>query len=84
MSDSGSTMYERFSEAATEGAVLGLKWSIACALVLSMLSWLLGDYNTVRQRALNGQQAFEYIRQVQAQQQQATAKPAPGTQGATP
>ena len=66
-------MRARLKQAAEEAIILGVKWSLIVALILLTVSWLLGDYKTVRQRALNGQQAFEYLRQ------QATAKPALAT-----
>lgn len=53
-------------QAAVEWAVLwGVKIAIVLAIVLMSVSYLVGDYNVVRERALNGQRAFEFI---QAQQ----------------
>ena len=62
----------RLVEAAQEGVLIAAKWAIVLAVVLLTVSYLLNDYGIVRQRALNGQQAFELI-----QQQIAATKSAP-------
>lgn len=41
--------------------MLGVKYGIAAIVVLVAISWMLGDYAVVRQRALNGQRAFEFL-----------------------
>ena len=56
-------MWQRLRDAAADGVVLGVKWGLALLLALFSVSWALGDYNQVRQRALNGQQAFEFLQQ---------------------
>jgi len=67
-------MWDDLKSAAREGVLLGVKWAIIAAFVVFAVSMLLGDYIIVRQRAANGQQAFEFIVQqqqrVQQQQQQ--------------
>lgn len=60
-----SRSHEDFRERlriAVEWAILwGVKIAIVLAIVLISVSYLLGDYNIVRERALNGQRAFEFI-----------------------
>lgn len=45
----------------------GILWGVKIALVLVFLGtalWMIaGDYSVVRQRALNGQRAFEFLQQ---------------------
>jgi hypothetical protein len=65
----------RLRAAAEEGLVLGVKWAIALAAILLGVSLTLGDYNLVRQRAYNGQLAFEALQRVQQQQAPAPAVP---------
>ena len=65
---------ERLRAAVEAGIILGVKWTIVLAAMVYGLATLLGDYSTVRQRALNGQQAFEFIQQ-QIAAQQKHAKP---------
>jgi len=62
------TFRERVSTAAQEGLVLGVKWGIALLAVAILILYAISDYNTVRQRAYNGQLAFEAIQRAQAQQ----------------
>lgn len=57
------TWLDRLRQAAEAGVVLGVKWAIVAAILLVSVSWLLGDYNVVRERAANGQRAFEWIQQ---------------------
>ena len=64
------TFRERLLVAVQESVLLGVKWAITVAFVLFAVAYLLNDYGLVRQRALNGQQAFEFI----AQQQQRAAQ----------
>lgn len=65
---------------AAEWAILaGVKVSIIVALLALTLGYLLNDYNIVRQRAFNGQQAFEFLQQQQAAQQKAAPKNTPST-----
>jgi hypothetical protein len=70
-------MWATLRQAASEGVVLGVKWGIALFLTLMALGYALSDYGIVRGRALNGQRAFEYLQQLEAQQKQAPA-PGPG------
>lgn len=56
-------MLERLKSAAVDGIVLGVKWALVGLLALFALSWALGDYGILRQRAMNGQRAFEFIQQ---------------------
>lgn len=69
------TFRGRLAEAVREGILLGVKLALAVGLVLLGVSYLLNDYNIVRQRALHGQQAFEFLQQ----QQQAARPPAAPT-----
>lgn len=65
-------MLDRLKTATAEGVLLGVKYGVAAALILVVVSWLLGDYGVVRQRAANGQAAYEYLNQqatARAQQQ---------------
>ena len=70
------TIWRRLSAALQEGLVLGVKWGVALLVVGFLILWALKDYGTVRQRALHGQEAFEFIQKVQAQAAQAPP-PAP-------
>ena len=64
-------MWARLKTAAEAGLLLGVKWGLAVILTLWSISWVLGDYNLVRQRAENGQRAFEIVtRSLAAQQTQ--------------
>lgn len=58
----------RVKQAAEEGALVGIKIVVVLAIVTAALSVILGDYAIVRQRAMNGQQAFEFIQKMQTQQ----------------
>ena len=71
-------MWQRLSEAAQSGIVIGVKYGIALVLMLLSVSWILGDYQAVRERARNGQAAFEFLQQqVQRQQQSQSQSQAP-------
>lgn len=65
--------WERVKTASVEGLVLGVKWGVALLVWGFLILWALHDYNTVRQRALHGQEAYEFIQKVQAQQAPAPA-----------
>lgn len=67
------TFRSRLGEAIRDGILLGVKLALAVGLVLMGVSYLLNDYNVVRQRSLHGQQAFEFL-----QQQQQAARPPAG------
>ena len=54
---------ERLKTAAADGAVLGVKWAMVLMVLAMMAAVILGDYSLVRQRAANGQQAFDFIQQ---------------------
>ena len=55
-----------------------VKTAIILAAVVFTVAYLLNDYAVVRQRALNGQQAFEFIqKQLAAQQTPAAPKVTP-------
>lgn len=56
-------LWVRVRQAATDGLVVGVKYSIALVVVAFVLTWALGDYAIVRQRALHGQIAFETLQQ---------------------
>jgi hypothetical protein len=65
---------DRLRAAAETGILWGVKLALALGLVIVMITYLLNDYNIVRTRAANGQQAYDYItRQIDA----AKPKPAP-------
>ena len=76
-------MWARCRTAAQEGTVLGVKYGIAVLLTIWAVAWLLGDYSVVRQRALNGQHAFEYIQRVIQQQEGATTNARPNAETPT-
>ncbi len=63
--------------AAREGLLLGVKYGVVLLVLGFLILWALGDYAITRQRAVNGQMAFEAIQR--AQQQAAAPKPAPET-----
>lgn len=58
-------MRERLRIAATDGLVFGVKWAIVFVVFALAAAAVLGDYTVVRQRAFNGQVAFEYLQQHQ-------------------
>ena len=68
---------ERLIVVVQEAVLIGVRWSVVLVLSLWALSWALGDYGIVRQRALNGQQAFEFIQQQIAQQKAVAKGPQP-------
>lgn len=67
------TFWMQVRNAAAAGTVVGVKWAMALLIMLASLAMFLGDYQVLRQRAANGQRAFEFIQQ---QIEQARAKPA--------
>ena len=73
-------MWSEIKQAARQGVLLGVQYGIAVLLVLIAISWFVGDYSTVRQRALNGQQAFEFL----VEQQKKNAIPAGAVQPVPP
>lgn len=64
---------DRLRDAIEDGMVIGVKWALAVGLILIGVSYVLNDYGIVRQRAMNGQAAFEYLQQQIAAQQKAQA-----------
>lgn len=60
-----TTFKARLWQATEEGMLWGVKLTIAAAILLLGMSYLVGDYNVVRERAMNGQQAFEYLQTAQ-------------------
>jgi len=73
------TFWGRLRMALQDGILLGVKLALAVGLVLVGVSYLLNDYNVVRQRSLHGQQAFEFLQQQQQARPPAAApmKPTP-------
>ena len=70
-------MTEQVKAAAVEGLLFGVKWGIALLVIgLLNVAWM-GDYGVVRERATNGQRAFEHLLQ---QSQQAQKQAAPSAQ----
>lgn len=70
-------MLTKLKDAAEAGLLWGVRIGVALLVMGLLLSWMVGDYTLTRQRAANGQRAFEFIeRQLQQQQQQARP-PAP-------
>lgn len=67
-------MWQDVKHAGREGIVLGVKYGCAAVIVIVAVSWLLGDYAIVRQRAQNGQSAFEFLQQ-QVNKANGTQKP---------
>ena len=69
--------WTRLRQAAEDGVLLAVKWGVV-VIVLGFLGlWALGDYTLVRQRAYNGQIAFEAIQQAQQRQSGMTTSPTP-------
>ena len=64
----------RLTATVQQAVLIGGKWMIVAVLSLWAIGWVLGDYAVVRERALHGQQGFEYLQQQVAAQQKA-AKP---------
>ena len=67
-------MWNALKAAACEGTLLGVKYGVALLILAAVLLLLAGDYNVVRERALNGQIAFEKIDRAEKQM---AAQPAP-------
>ncbi len=65
------TFSERLVTAVQLGILTGVKWAVIIVIVSLALAALSGDYLATRQRAINGQQAAEFI-----QNQLNAAKPA--------
>lgn len=65
---------QRFKQALADGAVLGVRYAVAILIVLVAVSWVLGDYNIVRQRSQNGQRAFDRLMQLEQQAAKAQGK----------
>lgn len=63
---------DRLRAAIESGVIVGVKWAIVVGLVLVGVSYALNDYGIVRQRAFNGQAAFEYLQQQAAKQKAPT------------
>ena len=55
---------QRCVEAVQDAVLLGVKAMIVVLMTLWAVSWLVNDYGVVRQRALAGQRAFDYIQKV--------------------
>lgn len=68
-------MLTKLKDAAETGLLWGVRLGVGLLVVGLLLSWLVGDYALTKQRAANGQRAFEFIERGLQQQQQ--AKPAP-------
>ena len=72
-------MIERIKLAAIDALVFGVKWAIVLLVFGAAALLIAGDYMVVRQRAYNGQAAFEFIeKQLEAQKaaQTPVAEPA--------
>lgn len=61
----------RLRAAIEDGVLWGVKVGLTVAFVLVAVSYVVNDYGIVRQRALNGQRAYEWIEQQIAAQQKA-------------
>ena len=72
------TFWPRLQAACAAGVLLGVQYGLAAILILVAVSWVLGDYSVVRQRALRGQQAWEQIQAAMAAQRSPTSAPRPG------
>ena len=53
--------WSRVKIAAEEAVMIGIKIVVISAIILAAFSVVVGDYSVVRQRAVNGQQAFEFV-----------------------
>ena len=71
-----SPIRSRLRDALEAGILLGVKWGIALAIMLMIVATAARDYWIVRERARNGQAAFEFILQ-QTQQPRSAPSPAP-------
>lgn len=67
----------RLRVAAEEGILWGVKLALAAAILLLSVSYLVGDYNIVRERAWNGQRAFDYLQGAHGTAQTDTPPPRP-------
>lgn len=69
------SLLSKVRAAAEWGLLWGIKLALAVGLVVLSVAYLLNDYGIVRQRAQNGQAAFEFLQQQLAAQQKASAPP---------
>lgn len=69
-------MIQQLKDAVSAAIILGVKWAIVILIIGVALLLLAGDYQVVRQRAFNGQQAFEFIQRMNQQQVSQPAVPA--------
>lgn len=67
-------MWADLKTAAYNGTLLAVKALIACAFV-AVVGWFVRDYVTVRTKAGHGQEAYEYL--VQMEQARKGTPPAP-------
>lgn len=58
-------------QAARDGVLLAVKWTIALGLIVLVSYGVITDYLAVRARALRGEAAAAYIEKVLAEQQKA-------------
>ena len=52
---------DRLRSACEEGVLIGVKLALAVGFVLIGVSYILADYGLVRERARNGQAAYELL-----------------------
>lgn len=66
-------MFDRFKAAAVRGVEIGLLVVIVLGMVAAFGYVVVGDYMAVRQAAIKGQQAYEYVVEVERQKRQTPA-----------
>lgn len=72
----GMSYLTRLRDAAERGTLHGAYLTIALAIPVLVLWFLVGDYLTLRTQAQQGAAAFNYINQTIQAQQKAAQKPA--------
>lgn len=69
---------DKLKRAAIDGLVFGVKWGVVLVVLAMITLVFVGDYQTTRARAFNGQAAFEFIAKAQQDaSRQATPQQAP-------
>ena len=76
-------MIAKLLAAIETGTLWGVKLTLALAIPVLILWFLVGDYVNVRGNAVKGAAAFDYLQKAVAQQQQA-AQPTPPPQATKP
>lgn len=66
---------QRLLEAVQEGVVLGVKWTVALAVLGAVVYLAAGDYNETRRNAAAGREAYSFLLKMQQEAQAPPAQP---------